>query len=322
MLETIQKLKSHTYLDKKGNPIKKPRINYEQVLDAYTYIIQNGEGRVSKRLLRLAFTDKEKDFTEVLKETGYIKELKQSRKVKIELEGGRVEFISSPTVFSCDKREVSKEDNRYIQSLLKKLDKRKGEFGWFLENIKDTLSRTTYEGKEVSTDVKYTKGRYYTDYTSLPKEQRMKLKIDGKKTTSLDIKSAVIQILSKNYVEGITPMVMTDTLYKDIEKETGLDKEGILKSIFCHPKQQPKELDIYPFFSSVKNFKYNNGYKFIHYVYQWLETRTMNSIYELLCMNGIDVLPMHDSIIIKEEDTERVMEFIKMVTSLTFKKEY
>ena len=256
-METIiDKLQNHTYLSKKGTPIKNPRINKEQVVEAYSYLINELKGKVSQRLLRLSFTDKAKDFTQILLDFGYITEIRKSNTINIQFENGSSQYVSTPTIFST-KHKVSKKtisENRYITNLYNKI-KTKPEYEYLTSVIKDTLSRTTLDGEQIGTDIKYNKGRYYAPYTIMSKSNRKRLLIDGEKTSSYDIKSSIIQLLSKNSIEGIIPMTLTEDFYKDMKEEYNLSKREVLKQVFCHQSVQDVRLNRIPFFSSLRDFK-------------------------------------------------------------------
>lgn len=324
MEKTIERLKGHTYLNKKGEPIKNPRIKYEEVLEAYSYLITILKGKVSQRILRLAFTDKSKDFTNILLDTGYIKKLRESNTISIKFEDGTSKYVSTTNVFSNTKEIKKVKENKYIDSLYKKI-KVKEEYQWLTEKIEDTLSRTTLDGKQIGTEIQFNKGRYYGPHSIMSKEIRKRLRIDNEETHSLDIRFSIFQLLSKNNIEGIKPIsniTLNNDFYKRMERDFGLDKEELLKQVFCHQSQQVKELDIVPFFSSLRDFKIKYGYKFVHYVYQLCETKLMTEIYQLLRMNSIDFLPMHDSVIFKVKDTDRVLDIVNQITRIEFKLEY
>jgi hypothetical protein len=48
----------------------------------------------------------------------------------------------------------------------------------------------------------------------------------------------------------------------------------------------------------------------------------MTDIYQMLRMNSIEFLPMHDSVIFKESDLDRVLQIVDMTTDIQFKVEY
>jgi len=324
MEKTIEKLKGHTYLSKKGEPIKNPRINYKQVLETYSYLITKMKGKVSQRVLRLAFTDKTKDFTNVLLEDGFITKVRDSTTIRINFEDGTNKYVSTPAMFELNKKVKMSCDvleNRYINSLYRKI-KTKEEYQWLSKQIEETLSRTTLDGESIGTDIKYKKGRYYGPHSTMPKETRKRLEIDGEETKSYDIRHSIFQLLSKNTIEGIMPMWTDKDFYRKMYKDFGLTKEELLKQVFCHQSQQTKSLDTIPFFSSLRDFKINNGYKMVHYIYQLCETKLMTDIYQMLRMNKIDFLPMHDSVIFKKSDLGRVLEIVDMTTDIQFKVEY
>lgn len=318
-----ENLEKHTYLNKQGNPIKNPRINSEQVLEAYSYLIEKSKGKLTTRILRLTFTDKAKDFTNILCQSGFIKQTKKSNTIKVTYGDGGSEYVSTPNQYTCSYN-VSNDitNNRYINTLYNKLESRKDEYGWLYDIIADTISRTTLDGKNINQEFKYKKGRYYASYTGENKDVRKRLKIDGKKTLSYDIKSSVFQLLSYNKVDGIEALNIKGDIYEVIGKEFNLSKEEILQQVFCDVWQQDKRLDIIPFFSTLRTFKYNHGYKMVHTIYQILETKLMNDIYTSLALNKIDFLPMHDSLIFKECDYSKVTEMVKSVTKVEFKIEY
>ena len=330
MEKTIEKLKGHTYLSKTGEPIKSPRINYEQVLETYSYLITKMKGKVSQRVLRLAFTDKAKDFTNVLLDDGFIKLKKQSSTIKIKFEDGSKQYVSTPNIFEIDrtisdtKMSNTIQENRYLNSLYNKI-KTKEEYQWLTEVIEDTLSRTTLDGESIGTDIKYKRGRYYGPYSQMSKNDRRRLKIGGEKTKSLDIKFSIFQLLSKNKIEGISrnyDIDLYDDFYGAMKNDFGLDKEELLKQVFCHQRQQLRDMDISNFWYSLRTFKEKYGYKMVHYIYQLCETKLMTDIYQMLRMNSIEFLPMHDSVIFKESDLDRVLQIVDMTTDIQFKVEY
>ena len=101
-MENIQQeILTHPYQDKKGNLIKKPRINPNEVLEAYSYLINKTKGRLTTRLLRLTFTDKSKDFTKILTDNNYIKLVKEKNTIKVTLSDGGVKYVSTPNVYNC-----------------------------------------------------------------------------------------------------------------------------------------------------------------------------------------------------------------------------
>jgi hypothetical protein len=332
-METIiDKLQNHTYLNKKGTPIKSPRINKEQVVEAYSYLINVLKGKVSQRLLRLAFTDKAKDFTQILVDFGHITKVRESNTISIRFEDGTSKYVSTPMMFSTEHK-VSKKvisENRYITSLYKKI-KVKEEYSQLTGFIEETLSKTTLDGEQIGTDafgvlppcsITFTKGRYYGPHSMMSKNTRKRLKIDGEKTHSYDIKHSIFQLLSKNNVQGIIPISLSSDFYKNMEEQYGLNKGELLKQVFCHQAQQDVRLDTIPFFSSLRDFKRQNGYKFVHYVYQLCETKLMTEIYQMLRMNEVDFLPMHDSVIFKQSDRLKVEDIIQQCTTIEFKLEY
>lgn len=323
-MKTLEQLKSHTYLDKNGNPIKNPRIQYKQVLEAYSFLINNSrDGKVSTRLLRLAFTDKANTFTKILLQTEYIKLKGLSRSIKISLTDSNDKWLRLSPQYTCSNEVTDIKGNIYIERLIKKLKQPKNnKYQYILDAISDTLSRTTLNGESIDTNFTYKKGRYYGAWTTMSKETRKKLRIDNTKTLSYDIKSSVIQLLSYNKIDGIIPMDNISDFYGEIESKFGLKKEDIIRNIFCHPKQQDKKLDYYPFFLTLRGFKYEFGYKTVHTIYQMLETELMGRIYETLTLNNIDFLPMHDAFIFKQTDYSNVGILLAEITNVKFKLEY
>jgi hypothetical protein len=101
-----------------------------------------------------------------------------------------------------------------------------------------------------------------------------------------------------------------------------MSKSEILSQVFCDVWQQDTRLDVIPFFKSLRGFKYKNGYKFVHYIYQICETRLMDEIYKSLALNKIDFLPMHDSLIFKLSDYGVVTDMVSEITKVEFKIEY
>ena len=323
MEKTIEKLKGHTYLSKTGKEVKNPKIDYKQVVEAYTYLIKSLNGKVSQRVLRLAFTDKAKAFTQILLDDGFISKVKECNIINIRFENGSSKYVSTPITFASDNK-VSKKtikNNKYISALFNKIQT-KPEYTKLTNIIKDTLSRTTLDGKHLGGELKYNKGRYYGAHTTMPKETRKRILIDGEKTHSYDIKSAIFQLLSKNKIKGITPLAMTTGFYEEMKEKYNLSKKEVLKQVFNHPAQQNVLLDEIPFFSSIKRFKYKYGYKFAYKIYQECEIHIMNDIYQYLSTMEIDFLPMHDSVIFKQSDKERVLDLISSITTIEFKLEY
>lgn len=316
-MKTIEKLKNHTYLNKQGNPIKNPKINHEQVLEAYSYLIHLTKGSLSTRLLRLTFTDKAKTFTQILEDTGYIQLVKPTNTIKIKFEDGTTQYVSTPNKYSSIRTIRNIEENRYIKSLWKKLDSRKDEYQWLLDSMSETLSKTTLDGESIGTDIKYKKGRYYGPHTNIKKEERKNLRIDGKRTLSYDIMSSVFQLLSINKIEGIEPITFEEL--DDIKLKLQITKCELIKQIFCNPYLQDVRLDKWPFFKSLKSFKYDNGHKMVYYLYQKCETTLMNNIYETLTLNKISYLPLHDCVIIKETDYGVMSDIIREITNVKFK---
>jgi hypothetical protein len=127
MNQPQKSLEQHTYLDKNGVKIKNPKINTSDILNAYTYLITKSKGKLTTRILRLTFTDKAKDFTKVLLDTNYITLIKKSNQIKISFPEGGFKYISTPNVYKCTDTKVDIKNNRYIQSLYKKLENRKDE---------------------------------------------------------------------------------------------------------------------------------------------------------------------------------------------------
>jgi hypothetical protein len=336
-LTTISQLKSFPYVNLKGETIKNPRIKADEVLQMFAWLLTKQESySIDVRLLRAVFTDKASQFMSILKSSGAILELSPARHIVIGKENGGTEYYTIPAKYGTSflQLEGNIEDNSYYKRFVDKVKNNKN-FNKYqdildiLDNVTNTLSSSTIDGESISTEIKYKKGRFYSNYTSFSKEKRQNIKIDNTSTISFDIKSSVIQLLTKNIIAGIEgQQELIDIInnggdvYEFFAKKVGKTrdevKKDVIKQIFMHPSQMSADYLNIEFFKSVQKFKYDNGYKTIYKIYSFLERKLMIDIYNSMIMNNIKFLPMHDAIIVKSTDKEKVNSIIKDTTSIIF----
>lgn len=188
-----------------------------------------------------------------------------------------------------------------------------------INHIEDTISRSTIDGKPLPFNfLKKKKNRIYSNYSCLPKETRTNIHIDNKPTVSLDLTSASLQILSQtNFGYGLDhklyfDFINSDDFYTDQANKLGLTRDEVKilwnKSIFGEWFSTDKRLiEQYPeFFNILRRYKRKNGYSQLSSLYFKLEYDIMSEIMSISALNKKDYLPLHDCLIVKEEDVSYI----------------
>jgi len=212
-------------------------------------------------------------------------------------------------------------DNFYYQKLknLKAKPERKCKVvDMILSSVAETLQKTTIDGSPVSTDVIFKKGRFYSEYTNFEKSKRNRLKIDGEETSSIDIKSSVLQLMVKSGQfddEKLLNDLNSEDFWSDMATRMGVSrrklKKDFIKNIFGKQTKPKYYREYKSFFSKIFNIRSRHGYKMVYQLYQSLELDLMSEIYKTMILNKKDFLPMHDCIIVKNSDVKFVEELFK-----------
>lgn len=209
--------------------------------------------------------------------------------------------------------------NNFYYNKLKNMDKNPNKkckiVDMLLNTIAETLQKTTIDGSPVSTDVIFKKGRFYSEYTNFEKSKRNRLKIDGEETSSIDIKSSVLQLMVKSGQfndDKLLNDLNSEDFWSDMATRMGISreelKEDFIKNIFGNYTEAKYYREYKSFFSKIFNIRSGFGYKMVFNIYQELEWSLMSKIYETMMINGKNFLPMHDCIIVKNSDVKFVEE--------------
>jgi len=286
---------------------------------------QNKNQFFSYRTMRQIFGSKKYEKTiSTLLENNDLKLIRASKVFEVEGLGGSRIVLRTKAKYATKSKVTNINDNPYYQKLMLLLENNKvsSKDSLIISQIKKTIAVSTIDGKAI--DMEYFKKkthRYYSDYVGLPKETRKKIKIDGKKTISIDLKSSVIQLLSKSKLNGsFDNQLYFDYLYNPDfwlfqSKKLGLTREETkelwVSSIFGF-KQDSRLETLYPiFFQNIKNIKIKFGYKFVSKIYFALEEEIMTEIMTELAINNKYFLPVHDCIIVQENEYGFVSDIFK-----------
>lgn len=201
-----------------------------------------------------------------------------------------------------------------------------------IKSIKKTLELSTINNQPIETKyLKYKGNRLYYDVTNLPKELRKLIKIKGNKTISFDLSASQLQLLgTMDFGYGYDNKLFffvknSKDIWSELSKQTGLTREEIkdkfIKSIngkFVYPEIR----QIFPqFFFNLDSFKKELGYKAVSELYFQIEKDIMSNIMIELTINNIHYLPIHDCLIIEENNYEIVSNLFKR-NNLKYKIEY
>ena len=201
-----------------------------------------------------------------------------------------------------------------------------------IKSIKKTLELSTINNQPIETKyLKYKGNRLYYDITNLPKELRKSIKIKGNKTISFDLSASQLQLLgTMDFGYGYDNRLFffinnSKDIWSDLAKQTNLTREEIkdkfIKSIngkFVYPEIR----QIFPqFFFNLDSFKKELGYKAVSELYFQIEKDIMSNIMSELTINNINYLPIHDCLIVEENNYEIVSNLFKR-NNLKYKIEY
>lgn len=213
------------------------------------------------------------------------------------------------------------ESNIYTKKFVEvrsKLNKQDKLTNILLKDIENTLSKTTLNGENINTDVKYKKNRFYSNYTQFSKEDRLKLKIENESVKSIDIKASTIQLLIKSGTVDDNQLLKESqrpTFWEDISKEFDMNKDKFKKRFISFINGDYFDKKLYfrfeTFFSKIQSLKKELGYKQVSRIYTELEKDLMFEVYEDCILNKIPFIPMHDEVIVKKSNANHILSLFK-----------
>jgi hypothetical protein len=257
----------------------------------------------------------------IVSESKYFKTNNEITGKSIEFKTKRVYKINNQYNPTVNNPYTEKLKNICLENRLKKSDKI---VGMLLDNISSTLQNTKLGDKTISDEVKYKKGRFYTEVSNLPKEDRLKLKIDGEPIASIDIKASTIQLLLKSGVikdNELLIEVQNPKFWDNLSAEFGVEKNRIKKRFISMVNGEHIDYYLYKrfknFFSTIISIKSNYGYKTMSRLYNTIENQVMTTVYEKCVLNNIKFIPMHDEIIVKYNNLDTVKSYFDEMGILT-----
>jgi hypothetical protein len=294
------------------------------------WVIQTNKGKMFTYNSIRKTLGRFEDLRDEMINNGELTVITKSRRYETQYNGELIKIFTK-TIYKSSEANI--EDNFYVNKLFNLLEKGlldKKDTA-IVQSIKNTISVSTLDGKPIPLTYSKDKGnRYYSDYISIPKEDRKRIKIDNKKTISIDLSASQLQLLAKTNIYGFDNDLVFDIMnskdiWGDISKKMGLSKDEtkklFIESIngrFIHKNVY----DTYPqFFSNLIRYKKEMGYKAVSQLYFKIENSVMSDIMTNLMINKIHFLPVHDCIIVQEEHYSYVTELFNE-RRLKYKLEY